>query len=331
MGAAQTDPKRNCEGMADTVEVGSGNKLVVGTRGSLLARAQTDWVVAELRAAHPDLDVDVTVIRTTGDRQQGRPLPEVGGKGLFTLELEQALRDGSIDLAVHSAKDLPTELGEGLAIVAVPAREDARDAFISRAGARLDDLPEGAVIGTSSLRRKAQLLIRRPDLRFTTLRGNIDTRLKKVKRGDCDATILAMAGLNRTSLTDAVTEPLEFDVMVPAPGQGALAIEGRDDDERLGERLTALHDAETASALTCERRLLELLEAGCLAPLGAHARMVDTNLQIEAVVAMPDGSRAVRASERGSSEDGSQTAERLAARLLEDGAGDIIAACRPDT
>ena len=306
------------------------NKLVVGTRGSLLARAQTNWVVEALRAAHRDLDVQVEIIRTTGDRKTHQPLPEVGGKGLFTLELEQALHAGAIDLAVHSAKDLPTDLADGLAILAVPLREDARDAVISRDEVGLDELPTGAVIGTSSLRRQAQLLMHRNDLGFTTLRGNIDTRIAKVRRGDCDATLLAMAGLNRAGLAEAVTEPLEVDVMVPAPGQGALALEGRRDDERVCALLASLHDAPTAAALTCERRLIEVLEAGCLAPIGAYATCKDGALYIQAVVAMPDGSQSVRAEETGPVDEAAGIGERLAARLLEQGASKIITACRPN-
>ncbi len=304
------------------------DKLVIGTRGSLLARAQTDWVAEQLTTANPGLAVEIRLIKTTGDRQSVQPLPEVGGKGLFTLELEEALRDGSIDLAVHSAKDLPTELSDGLAILAVPVREDARDALVSRTGERLDTLREGAVIGTSSPRRRAQLLLCRSDLKFTVLRGNVDTRLAKVRRGDCDATVLAMAGLNRAGLADAVTEPLEFDVMVPAAGQGALALEGRAGDDRVSGYLTSLHHAETAVALYCERRLIERLAAGCLAPIGAHARREGKKLCVDILVATPDGQQSLRASDSGRPEQWADLADGLAERLLEQGAGEIIAASR---
>lgn len=306
------------------------DRLIVGTRGSLLARAQTDRVVEAIRAANVGLEVRVEIIRTTGDRKSHQPLPEVGGKGLFTLELEQALHDGAIDLAVHSAKDLPTDLADGLTVLAVPAREDVRDALISRDNVKLDDLPRGATIGTSSLRRQAQLLMRRSDLRFTTLRGNIDTRIVKVRRGDCDATLLAMAGLNRAGLTEAVTEPLEIDMMLPAPGQGALALEGRRDDERVRALLVRLHDTQAAAALTCERRLIASLDAGCLAPIGALARCTDDTLHVEALVAMPNGTRFVRAAATGPVDDAVVIGEGLAERLRAQGADAIIAACRPN-
>ena len=192
--------------------------LVVGTRGSQLARAQTQWVIDRIRDAHSRLEVRTEIITTTGDRQQDRPLPEIGGKGLFTEELERALLDGSIDLAVHSAKDLPTELSAGLGLLAVPVREDARDAWVSADGKPFDDLPPESVVGTTSLRRQAQLLARRPDLEFVGLRGNVDTRIRKIHRGDCAGAVLAMAGLNRAGLAEHVTHPFETEVMLPAPG-----------------------------------------------------------------------------------------------------------------
>lgn len=307
------------------------DKLVIGTRGSLLARAQTGWVAEQLTSANPGLAVAIRLIKTTGDRQSVQPLAEVGGKGLFTLELEEALRDSSIDLAVHSAKDLPTELSDGLAILAVPVREDARDALVSRTGKRLDTLREGAVIGTSSPRRRAQLRLYRSDLQFTVLRGNVDTRLAKVRRGDCDATVLAMAGLNRAGLADAITEALEFDVMVPAAGQGALALEGRAGDERVGGYLASLHDTDTAIALYCERRLIERLAAGCLAPIGAHARREGEKLYVDVIVATPDGKQSLRACDSAPLEQWADLADGLANRLLEQGAAEIIAVSRDAT
>jgi len=199
---------------------------VVGTRGSLLAVAQTGWVVDQIRTHHPDLVVRTRQITTTGDRDQTTPLPEVGQKGIFTKELEEALLAGAIDLAVHSAKDLPEQMPAGLDLLCIPLREDPRDALVSREGRSLEDLPAGAVIGTSSLRRQAQLRLVRPDFRFVVLRGNVDTRIRKVHRGDCDATLLAMAGLNRVRMADQATCRLDIEVMMPAAHQGVLAIQG---------------------------------------------------------------------------------------------------------
>jgi len=226
-----------------------GETLVVGTRGSKLARAQSQWVIDRIRSAYPKLSIEMTIITTTGDRRQDKPLPEIGGKGLFTEELERALLEGAIDLAVHSAKDLPTDLTEGLEVLAYPVREDPRDVWVSADDTAFEDLPTGSVVGTSSLRRQGQLLVQRNDLQFIALRGNVDTRIKKVHRGDCAGAVMAMAGLKRTGLAEHVTHPFELDVCLPAPGQGALAIEGRSSDQRILDYLTEIHDEATAQAV----------------------------------------------------------------------------------
>ncbi|HOA73450.1 MAG TPA: hydroxymethylbilane synthase [Phycisphaerae bacterium] len=304
------------------------DKLVVGTRGSLLARTQTQWVIDRLLAAHPGLEVETRVITTQGDRQQDRPLPEIGGKGLFTEELEAALLDGSIDLAVHSTKDLPTELKNGLAILAYPTREDPRDAWISADGTRFEDIPPGSVVGTTSLRRQAQLLMRRPDITFVGLRGNIDTRIRKVQRGDCVGAVLAMSGLKRAALESHVTHPFEPADMLPAPGQGALAVEGRANDSRLAAYLAPLHDHATAAAVNCERRVLSSLDAGCRAPVAVYATVAGELLTCHALVASPDGKRHVKAQSEKPVAQFEEAAMEIVAALEAAGADEIIAECR---
>ncbi len=302
--------------------------LVLGTRGSLLARTQTGWVADRLRTAHPDLDIRVEIITTTGDRQQGQPLPDIGGKGLFTEELEQALRAGTIDLAVHSAKDLPTDLGEGLDVLAWPVREDPRDAWVSADGRPFQDVPQASTIGTSSLRRQAQLLYHRPDLHFVALRGNVDTRIRKVRRGDCVGAVLAMAGLNRAALAHEAVHPLDESFMVPAPGQGALALEGRIGDERVAAWLTAIHHEPTALAVSCERQILAGLDAGCRAPVGVLATLEADTLRCRAVVLDPRGASRLEAVADGPSAGWRDLAASVLGRLRANGADALIAAAR---
>ncbi len=302
--------------------------LVVGTRGSLLARAQTNWVIECLRSAHPGLDVRAEIITTTGDRLQDRPLPEIGGKGLFTEELERALLDGSIDLAVHSAKDLPTDLAEGLAVLAFPVREDPRDAWISADGTPFDKLPPDSVVGTTSLRRQAQLLRLRPDLRFVGLRGNVDTRIRKVHRGDCAGAVLAMAGLNRSGLSQHVTHPFDPAVCLPAPGQGSLALEGRKADDRVGKLLAAVHHEESAIAVRCERTVLAMLNAGCRAPVAILAEITGGTLRCRALVIDPKGTRHVEAHAERPVDKADDLAAAIVADLRSGGAAEIIAECR---
>lgn len=300
-------------------------RVVIGTRRSLLARAQTAWVADRIGDLHPGVEVVLEPITTRGDRKPDTPLPAIGGKGLFTAELEEALLEGRIDLAVHSAKDLPTEMPDGLHLAAVPPRADPRDALIARRGKTLDDLPENATIGTSSTRRCAQLRLLRKDFRFATLRGNVDTRINKVRRGDCDATLLAMAGLARAGLAHEAAGILDLDVMIPAPGQGTLALQSRTDDGRTNELLRKLDDPDSAAALSCERAVLASLQGGCQAPIGVLVRRDGSQWQCHAIVASPQGTAAARAAVTGLLDT---LAQRVVAALTQQGAADIIAACR---
>jgi len=301
--------------------------VVVGTRGSTLALAQTRRVCELLEAARPGVSCEVRSIATQGDRTQasGEPLPAIGGKGLFTAELEQALRSGEIDLAVHSLKDLPTEEVEGVAIGAVCLREDVRDCLVSREGRALRELPAGAVVGTSSLRRAAQLLALRRDLVVGSIRGNVETRIRKVRHGEFDAALLAAAGLARLDLLNEAAEVFPPEVLLPAPGQGALAVQARDGDTRTLELLAAIDDADARAATTAERAFLRALGAGCTAPVGAHASVSDGGAHLEGLVASPDGKEVVRVSAEGSPEE---VGERAAREALDAGAGTILAAIR---
>ena len=266
--------------------------LRIGTRGSPLALAQAREVRAGLAAAHgvaPD-EIAIEAIRTTGDMIQNRPLAEAGGKGLFTKEIEEALGAGAIDLAVHSAKDMPTALPAGLAIAAVLAREDARDVFISARAATLLDLPAGAVVGTASLRRQALVKHARPDLTVVSLRGNVETRLRKLAAGEVDATLLALAGLKRLGRADAATAVLAIDEFLPAVGQGIIAIEARADDRRTRELLAAVDHAGSAVALAAERAFLAVLDGSCRTPIAGHATVAAGRLAFAGLIARPDGS-----------------------------------------
>ncbi len=303
--------------------------ITIGTRGSQLALIQTHHIADLLLAAYPDLEVSVKIISTRGDQDPHTALPHVGGKGLFTAELEAALLNGSIDMAVHSAKDLPTSMPQGLKLAAVSQRQDVRDALISREGRSLLKLPPGALIGTSSVRRMAQLLRCRKDLRFCALRGNVDTRLRKVLSDQqCDATILAVAGLTRLNLTDRITEILDFDVMLPAAGQGALAVQARSDDEDTCRLLQTLHHEPTCFQVKCERHIIQLLEGGCQAPIGVVARSENERLLCQAIVVSPDGQHHVTATAEGAAMSFLEIAEEVAGRLRADGALDILRHCR---
>jgi hydroxymethylbilane synthase len=301
--------------------------VTLGTRASALARAQTALVVELLTASQPALECETKVIATAGDRTQasGEPLPEIGGKGLFTAELERALAEGEIDLAVHSLKDLPTEDAPGVVIGAICAREDVRDCVVSRDRRPLDELPAGAVVGTSSLRRVAQVRRRWPGLDARSIRGNVDTRIRKVYDGEFDAVVLAAAGVRRLGLDDEVAEWLPVDTMLPAPGQGALAVQCRVDDPVL--RLLAAVDNRAARATTtAERAFLRELRAGCTAPVGAFARVEDAHtVRLDVLVASPDGRDAVEVSGQGEPDE---VGRRVAHHALESGAGRILAAIR---
>ena len=279
--------------------------LRIGTRGSPLALWQANETRRLLAAAHPALAaadaIEIRVIKTTGDRIQDRTLAEAGGKGLFTKEIEEALIAGEIDLAVHSMKDVPTWLPDGLGIVTILEREDPRDALIAAKGVkRIADLPQGAVVGTASLRRGAQLLARRPDIKLVPLRGNVETRLAKVERGDVQATFLAIAGLKRLGRADAANAVLEPSEMLPAVAQGAIGIECRLDDARTRGFLAAIHHAASAVAVDAERGLLEKLDGSCRTPIGALATLAgDRRVRLDGLVVRPDGTGLLTASREG--------------------------------
>jgi hydroxymethylbilane synthase len=275
--------------------------LRIGTRGSPLALVQAREVQSRLAAAlgvAPDA-IEICVIKTTGDAIQNRPLVDIGGKGLFTKEIEQALLDGTIDLAVHSAKDIPAVLPDGLMLACCLPREDARDAFISRRAASFAALAPGAVVGTASPRRQALVKRLRRDLAVVPLRGNVETRLKKLDAGEVDATLLAMAGLNRLGLAAAATAPLDLDDFVPAVGQGVIALETRADDDRTRERLALIGDPDAATALAAERAFLVVLEGSCRTPIAGHARLAAGALHFRGLIAKPDGSESHDAERRG--------------------------------
>ncbi len=302
--------------------------LRIGTRGSKLALWQAEYV-RDLLAAQ-GTTAELVVFSTRGDRQLGQPLPEIGGKGLFTQELEEALFREEIDLAVHSCKDLPVDMPEGLTIVAMPKRADPRDALVLRqglqpAGPGLDALPRGAVVGTSSPRRRAQLLIRRPDVQIKDVRGNVDTRLRKLDEGQYDALLLASAGLDRLGFGARITVRLD-DPWLPAPAQGAIAIQGRVSDEGLIPLIHTLEHRETRLCVEAERALLKVMEAGCSVPLAAYATLKGERLTLDAAVTRPDGGAEVRASRVGeATAEGTRRLGRIVAReLREHGADEIL-------
>jgi hydroxymethylbilane synthase len=294
----------------------------IGSRGSPLALAQAREVQRRLAAA-AGLDggqIEIKLIRTTGDVVQDRPLSEAGGKGLFTKEIEEALLAGQIDLAVHSAKDLPSALPDGLVLAGFLPREDARDAFISRKAKTLRDLLPGAVVGTASLRRQAMVKRLRPDVAVVTLRGNVETRLRKLEAGDVDATLLAVAGLKRLGLISAATAMLDPDEFLPAVGQGAIGIETRADDEASRALVAAINDADTATALATERAFLAVLDGSCRTPIGGHARLSGGTVRFRGIVVQPDGSAAFEVLRQGRREDAAELGA-AAGRELRDRAG----------
>jgi hydroxymethylbilane synthase len=279
--------------------------LRMGTRGSALALAQANAVRERLAAIHGfSLEqIKLDIIRTTGDMIRDRPLAQAGGKGLFTKEIDEALLAGKIDIAVHSAKDMPTLLAPGLAIAAVPAREDARDVFISRKAQSLRDLPRDSTVGTASLRRQALVMRSRPDLTVVCLRGNVETRLRKVDTGAVDATLLALAGLKRLGLADRATAVLAIDEFLPAVGQGIIAVEARGDDARVLPYLAALNDAVSATALAAERAYLAVLDGSCRTPIAGHATIHAGRLHFRGLIAKPDGSECFETEREGPATD----------------------------
>lgn len=263
----------------------------IGTRGSPLALAQAVETRDRLIAAHglAEENCEIVVISTKGDRVTDRPLSEIGGKGLFTEEIEAQLADGRIDIAVHSSKDMPTQLPQGLYLSAFLPREDVRDAFIGRAASTIDQLPQGAVVGTSSLRRQALVRRNRPDLKVISFRGNVQTRMRKLEEGQVDGTLLALAGLRRLGREDYATDILNTDAFLPAPGQGAICIESRCGDGPIDSMLAAINHRETEMALTCERAFLASLDGSCRTPIGALARIDGTRMQFSGLILTPDG------------------------------------------
>jgi len=298
--------------------------LRIGTRGSALALAQASWVKRQVEEHEPSLAVELRVIKTSGDRFLDTPIQNIGGKGVFTKEIEDALLRQEIDLAVHSLKDLPTRLPLGLALAAIPAREEARDVLVTRDGSTLAELAAAARVGTGSLRRRAQLLHYRSDLSVLALRGNIDTRLKKLDAGEFDALVMAAAGLRRIGRADRIGEYLADEICVSAVAQGALGLEARSDGN-VRERLAFLNDAATCAEIAAERALLDRLNGGCHVPIGARARVAGEQISMIGVVASPDGKNLCRSEIFGSVKEAADLGERLAEQLLERGAGQLLA------
>jgi hydroxymethylbilane synthase len=304
-------------------------KLRIGSRGSQLALWQANHISALLRARGHEVEIEV--IHTTGDKITDVPLAMVGtkgglGKGIFTKEIEEALAAGRVDLAVHSLKDLPTELPAGFEIAAITERQDPRDAFCSQLYSKIEDLPPGARVGTSSLRRQAQLKAIRPDLDIHPLRGNVDTRLRKLEQGEYDAIILASAGLKRLGRTELIKQIIPAEIMCPAAGQGALGIEIRKGDDVTRQYLEFLNDPAARAATTCERALLNRLGGGCQVPIGAYAQVKNGRLHLEAIVADPDGSKLLRESRDGDLNNPEQLGNAVGETLLSRGGDEILEA-----
>ncbi|MDF2633961.1 MAG: Porphobilinogen deaminase [Pelosinus sp.] len=299
-------------------------KITIGTRGSKLALWQANHIADCIRSQYPGVDVSLLHIVTTGDKILDVPLAKIGGKGLFTKELETAMLNGEIDLAVHSLKDMPTQLPKGLLLAAITERADAGDAFISPKYGTVENLPQGAKVGTSSLRRKAQLLKYRSDLTICDLRGNLDTRLKKLETGDLDAIILAVAGLKRLGWQEKITQVLSNAICLPAVGQGALAIEARSNDEEVLEMLAFLNHQETRWAVEAERAYLAEVEGGCQIPIGVYGKMEQEVLTLEAVILSVDGIRQIRQRISGAPAEGEQLGKTLAQDMLNAGGREIL-------
>ena len=297
--------------------------IVIGTRGSALALWQANHVKATLERLH-GVSVSLQVIKTVGDKILDAPLAKVGGKGLFVKELEEALLRRETDLAVHSMKDVPTEMPAGLVLTAISAREDPHDVAVTRDGRGLWEQRQGAKVGTSSLRRVCQILHRRPDFEVESLRGNVDTRLRKLDEGQYDAIVLAAAGLRRLGHADRISESLSLDASLPAIGQGALGLECREDDAEVRALLVPLHDAATAAAVRCERAFLARLEGGCQTPIAAHATVRGDRLAVEGLVGRVDGTEILRGSSDGPAADPESLGVKLAEELLGRGAAKIL-------
>ncbi len=303
--------------------------LVIGSRGSQLALAQSRWVRDEVLSRFPDASVEIRIVRTTGDRDQRSSIRTGSATGVFVKELEDALKAGEVDLAVHSMKDVPTSIPDGLHIESIPRREDPRDALLAlRPLATIEELPQNAVIGTGSIRRQAQLLALRPDLRIKDIRGNVDTRLAKLESRDFDAVVLACAGLNRLGLGQRISLRLDTALVLPAPGQGALALEIRKGDASTSRFIAGLNDTETALAVGAERAFLHAMGGGCNSPIAVYARPAGGEVLIEGLAAAPDGTRLVCDSVSAQRPDAALAAARLAGQILAAGGREILEAHR---
>ncbi len=298
--------------------------LRIGTRGSKLALAQSEWVKKKIEVRHPHAQVELVRIKTTGDKILDSPLAKIGGKGLFVKEIEEALLNERVDLAVHSMKDVPAALPEGLILATFPAREDPHDAFVSAKYGNLEQLPQGSRVGTGSVRRAAQLLHIRPDLELVSLRGNVDTRLRKLEAGEFEAIILAAAGLRRLGLEDRIRQLLSTEQILPAIGQGALGLEVRHDDGQTIGLIDFLNDEESEVRVKAERAFLKELEGGCQVPMAAFGRLNGERLDLEGMVAELNGSRMIRDKITGKKKEAEDTGIRLARRLLASGADRIL-------
>jgi hydroxymethylbilane synthase len=297
-------------------------KITIGSRGSSLALWQANWVKDRLAAAGHE--IEIAIIKTSGDKLQTAALAASGTKGLFIKEIEEALLAGQVDLAVHSMKDLPTDLPEGLGVGAVPEREDPHDALVSKSGKGIKNLPQGARIGTSSLRRQSQLLAMRSDLQVVPMRGNVDTRLRKLERGDCDALVLAGAGLKRLGFASHITSWFPEDEICPAVGQGALAIEISLKNSDVRDAVATLDHPSTHQAVRAERAMLAALGGGCQLPIAAYAKHGSGKLHLMGVVASPEGTRVIRASASGKPDDPESLGKRVAEELFSQGAGELL-------
>ena len=300
------------------------HNIVIGSRGSQLALWQANWVKSELERLHDNVDIDIRIIATSGDIIQDVPLAKIGGKGLFVKEIEEALLANEIDLAVHSMKDVPMELPTELGISVITKRENPLDALISKNGEKLADLPQGATIGTSSLRRSSQLLKYRDDFKIHPLRGNVDTRLRKVEEGKYDAILLASAGLNRLGWANRITEEISHDILLPAMGQGALGIETRLDDTMIYDFISTLNHEQTHYAVIAERSLVGRLDGGCQVPIGAYARIEKGLITLKGLVASLDGEVIYKLENVGPVDDAINIGQELGSKLLKMGANEIL-------
>ena len=299
-------------------------KLIIGSRGSDLALWQANFVKANLESAFPEREFEIKIIHTTGDQVLDTALSKIGDKGLFTKQIEASLLDGTIDMAVHSLKDLQTAQPDGLVIGAVCERETPNDIFISKTGGKIDDLPTGAHVATGSLRRRSQLLHYRPDLKIEEIRGNVPTRLRKFDESDLDGMILAYAGVHRLGLGERVSELIPFEIMLPAVGQGAVAIEIRSDDQRTADAVAKLNHQSTRICITAERAFLRRLEGGCQVPIGAHATMHGEKIALEGMVGSLDGSVVFRECTSGNAGDADVLGTKLADELVALGARELL-------